>query len=51
MPFTQRLLRVEPLALETWLHIFAVGLTIPLAVELHKKFRPAPRDAPLQEAG
>jgi Ca2+-transporting ATPase len=51
MPFTQRLLRVEPLDLETWLHIFAVGLTILLAVELHKRFRPPPRDAPLQEAG
>ena len=44
LPFTQRLLRVEPLAPETWLRIIAVGLTIVLAVELHKRLRPPPDD-------
>ena len=47
LPFTQRLLRVQPLPLESWLRIFAVGLTIVLVVELHKRLRPPPDDAQL----
>ena len=38
-PVTQTALRVEPLDLVTWVEIFAVALTISVAVELHKRFR------------
>ena len=38
-PVTQRLLRVEPLALETWVRIVAVASTVLFAVELHKALR------------
>jgi Ca2+-transporting ATPase len=42
LPLSQRLLRVEPLALDTWLRIGAVAITIVLVVELHKKLRKPP---------
>jgi Ca2+-transporting ATPase len=37
---TQRLIRLQPLELETWLRIVLVALSIVLAVELHKLLRP-----------
>jgi Ca2+-transporting ATPase len=36
---TQRLIRLQPLALETWMRIVGVALSIVLAVELHKLLR------------
>jgi Ca2+-transporting ATPase len=41
-PPTQQLLRLEPLALDTWLRIAAVSLSILATVELHKLLRPGP---------
>ena len=41
-PPTQRLLRLEPLTLDTWLHIALVSLSIVAAVELHKLLRRGP---------
>ncbi len=47
-PPTQAALHLEPLDLATWGEIVAVGLSVAVAVELHKRFRPgrgAPRRA------
>lgn len=41
---TQRLLRLQPLELETWVRIVVVALSIVVAVELHKLVRPMPTE-------
>ena len=42
---TQRLIRLQPLELETWARIVVVALSIVLAIELHKLLRPQISDA------
>jgi len=42
---TQRLIRLQPLELETWLRIVLVALSIVLVVELHKLLRPGEQGA------
>ncbi len=39
LPFTQYVLRVEPIGLGTWLRIVVVATSIIVAMELHKAFR------------
>ena len=39
LPFTQYVLRVEPIGLDAWVRIVAVGSTILLAMEAHKAWR------------
>ncbi len=41
-PPTQAALHLEPLDLATWGEIVAVGLSVAVAVELHKRLRPGP---------
>jgi Ca2+-transporting ATPase len=39
---TQRLIRLQPLELETWIRIGGIALSVVLAVELHKLLRRPP---------
>jgi len=39
IPFTQDVLRLEPLDIQTWLVICATALSVTVAVELHKLMR------------
>ena len=43
VPFTQRLLSLQPLTLESWLWIGAISLSIVVVVEAHKWLRRPPR--------
>jgi Ca2+-transporting ATPase len=42
IPFTQSVLHIEPLALGDWAKIVLVGLTVIVAVEIHKRVRRQP---------
>ncbi|HVM24676.1 MAG TPA: HAD-IC family P-type ATPase, partial [Candidatus Limnocylindrales bacterium] len=48
LPFTQFILRVVPLDLETWIRMVAVAASIIVVVELHKLVR-GPRTAPARK--
>ncbi|MEN8181663.1 MAG: HAD-IC family P-type ATPase [Myxococcota bacterium] len=48
---TQRLIRLQPLELETWMRIVGVALSIVLAVELHKLLRRPPGNGASPPAG
>jgi len=42
-PWTQLVLRIEPIELEAWLRIVLVASSVIVAMELHKRLRPAAR--------